>query len=487
MGEIKKQTLSGVKWTAIENFSLKFIQFFVGIILARMLTPADYGLIGMIGIFTAVASTFVDSGMGNALVRKQNATEEDYNTVFIFNIVVSCFAYIFLFFAAPYIAEFFNAPMLCDITRIISLNLIIGSFVGVQSARFNKNLEFKTLAGISVATSILSGSVGIIMAYMGYGIWALVYQSMCGNVISVIFKWYFSKWKPRLQFSRNSFNELFGYGSKLLASSLLHTIYINLTTLFIGKFYPPKALGFYSRGESWPTLLEGTIIGVLGRVTFPILAKIQDDKERLLTVYRKYIQTTSLPIFFGLVLLCALSRPLICLVLTEKWLPAVPYMQIFCFVYLLDNVCVLNLNLLQVLGRSDLFLRLEIIKKSISVGMLLCAVPFGVMAICIMKLIYAQIAVFINTYYTGKLFKLGYWQQMKDFGPYIIYSAIASIPAFLLTFTNLADILIVLIGSISALGIYVFILIAVKDKIFKEYIATTIRKRIGISSQYNIN
>ena len=233
--------------------------------------------------------------------------------------------------------------------------------------------------------------------------------------------------------------------------------------------------------------MEGTIIGVLGRVTFPILAKIQDDKERLLTVYRKYIQTTSLPIFFGLVLLCALSRPLICLVLTEKWLPAVPYMQIFCFVYLLDNVCVLNLNLLQVLGRSDLFLRLEIIKKSISVGMLLCAVPFGVMAICIMKLIYAQIAVFINTYYTGKLFKLGYWQQMKDFGPYIIYSAIASIPAFLLTFTNLADILIVLIGSISALGIYVFILIAVKDKIFKEYIATTIRKRIGISSQYNIN
>ncbi len=478
MGEIRKQTISGVKWTAIENFSLKFIQFFVGIVLARMLTPADYGLIGMLGIFTAVASTFVDSGMSNALIRKQNADNNDYNTVFIFNIVVSCLVYVILFFAAPYIAVFFKSPILCDITRVISLNLIIGSLAGVQTAYFNKNLEFKNLAGISVATSIVSGVIGIAMAYMGYGVWALVWQSLVSTLFSTIFKWYISKWKPCLQFSKASFQDLFGYGSKLLASSLLHTIYTNLTTLFIGKFYTPNALGFYSRGESWPTLLEGTIIGVLGKVTFPILAKLQDDKGKLLTVYRKYIQTTSLPIFFGLILLCALSRPLICLVLTDKWLPAVPYMQIFCFVYLLDNVCILNLNLLQVLGRSDLFLRLEIIKKSISVGMLLCAVPFGVMAICIMKLIYAQIAVIVNTYYTGKLFKLGYFQQLKDFGPYIIYSVIASIPAFLLTYTNLSNILIVMIGSITSAILYSMFLIISKDKVFKEYIVMGFMNRL---------
>lgn len=470
MGTIRKQTLNGVKWTSIESISLQIIQFVIGIIIARILTPAEYGLVGMIGVFIAIATTFVDSGMTNALIRKKDIDNADYSTVYIFNIVVSFLFYILLFLSAPLISRFFNEPALTNIVRVISINFVIGAFGGVQGAKFTRDLNFKTPAKITTLSTLISGGIGIAMAYAGFGVWTLVFQQILNTIISTAMRLICSKWKPQIIFSKKSFDELFGYGSKLLASGIIHTVYINLTTLLIGKFYSPKDLGYYSRGQSIPSIIDTSILGVLGRVSFPILSKFQDDKEVLLGIYRKYIKCTSLPIYFCLILLAAISKPLILFLLTDKWEPAVPFLQVFCFVYLLDNISSLNLNLLQVLGRSDLFLKLEIIKKCISIAMLLFAVKFGVMAICIMKLIYSIIAVNINTYYTGKIFKMGIIEQFKDFSPYILYSIIASVPAYLLTHSALSPFLICVLGGISAIIIYVVILWKVKDRIFKEYV-----------------
>lgn len=470
MGIIRKQTMNGVKWTSIESVSLQAIQFVIGIIIARILTPAEYGLVGMIGVFIAIASTFVDSGMTNALIRKKNIDNADYSTVYIFNIVVSFCFYILLFLSAPLISRFFNEPALTNIVRVISINLVIGSFGGVQGAKFNRDLNFKTPAKITTSSTLISGGVGIAMAYADFGVWTLVFQQVLNTAISTGLKLYFSKWKPNIYFSKKSFNELFGYGSKLLASGLIHTIYINLTTLLIGKFYSPKDLGYYSRGQSIPSILDTTILGVLGRVSFPILSKFQDDREVLLGVYRKYIKCTSLPIYFCLILLTAISKPLILFLLTDKWEPAVPYLQVFCFVYLLDNISSLNLNLLQVLGRSDLFLKLEIIKKCISIAMLLFAVQYGVMAICIMKLIYSLLAVYINTYYTGKIFSMGILDQFKDFSPYLLYSFVAVVPTYILTYCNLNPLLVCIFGALSAISLYSAILWLVSDPIYKEYV-----------------
>ena len=470
MGEIAKKTISGVKWTAIESISIQLFQFIVGILIARVLTPSEYGLVGMIGIFLGVASAFVDSGMTNALIRQKESTEEDFSTVFFFNLMVSCACYGILYFGAPLIAKFFHQPELILIVRVISLNLVIGALGSTQGAKFTKDLDFKTLAKISTTSSFLSGIAGIIMAYSGCGVWTLVFMSMISSVISVVLKYVFSKWKPQLIFSKKSFRELFGFGSKLLGSNILHIIYLNLTTLLIGKFYSAKQLGFYSRGQGIPSTIDSTILSVLNRVTFPILAKYQDDKELLGYVYRKYIRSTSLPIYFLLILVAALSKPLILFLLTDKWIQAVPYMQIFCFIYLSDNVSSLNLNLLQVLGRSDLFLRLEIIKKIVSTALLIASVPFGVMAICAVKLLYSFLAIVINTYYTRKLLNWGFISQFKDFSPYILYSLLSCLPAYILTFSGLPHILILLLGFSVAAVLYASILYCRKDAIYMEYL-----------------
>lgn len=468
MGEIKGQTISGIKWSAIERFSIQGITFVIGLIMARLLSPSDYGIIGMLGIFIAVAQTFIDSGFGNALVRKIDRTEYDLNTVFYFNIVVSFVCYGILFLIAPSVAVFFHQEILRDVLRVIAINLVIQSFNSVQFALFEIKVDFKTIAKCSLASSLISGIFGVTLAYLGFGVWALVYQQICATVIRTIAVWFFSNWRPKWMYSWASFRTLFSYGSKLLASGLLHTIYVNMTTLFIGKFYTPKSLGFYSRGDQLPALFCSNSTGILQRVTFPIFAKLQNDDAKLIGVYRKYVCITSMVIFFLLFLLFAISRPLILILLGAKWEPAVIFCQILCFAWMFDHVCIINLNLLQIKGRSDLFLRLEIIKKTISFAILCAAVPFGVMAICISRVIYGQIAVYINTFYTGRIFGVGYVAQFKDFGRYIVYSAVAVAPAFLLSLAGWPNIVVLAIGSIISVLVYVGILKIVGDSCWNE-------------------
>lgn len=451
---IKKDTLKGVKWTAIEKVALQGIQFVIGLILARLLTPSDFGLVGMLAIFISVSQTFVDGGFSNALIRKLNRTDTDCSTAFYFNIVVGLVCYGLLFIASPWIAAFFNIPVLKDLLRVLSISIFVNSLSVVQVAKLTVDINFKAQARATVCSVVLSGCVGIFMAYKGFGVWSLAWQTVFGAIFNCIILWYQTKWKPKVVFSMNSFRNLFSYGSKLLVSNLIGTLYSNMTTIAIGKFYTSKELGFYSRGQQFAHLPSTAIIDTIGRVTFPILAKIQNDDERLVSVYRKYIKVTSLPIIFCLTLLASVAKPLILVLLTEKWLDATLFLQIFCFAFMTEHISKLNLNLLQVKGRSDLYLRLEVIKKIIAFIILLSSIPLGVVVICLSKVLNGQVALFINTYYTGKLFGLGYFKQFTDFIKYMVMSLLSCIPAFALTFTDIYPALQLAIGTITASLLY---------------------------------
>lgn len=469
MGELKDKAISGVKWNAIGRFSTQGVNFIIGLILARLLSPSDYGVVGMVGIFFAIAQTFIDSGFGSALIRKNDCTDTDYSTAFYFNVIVGLVCCILLWIASPLIANFFNTPILKDLVKVMSLNMFVSSFAIVHGTKLTHAVDFKSQSIVNLLTAVLSGTMGIFMAYKGFGVWSLVFQQLIATVLRVVLLVAITKWFPKRLFSKASFKYLFNFGSKILTASILHTIYANMTTLIIGKFYTAKDLGYYSRGESLATYPSTNITGILQSVTYPVLSKIQDDDEHLIQSYRKLISMTSLVIFFGMFLLAALAKPLIVTLLTDKWLDAVIYLQIFCFAYMFDHICALNLNILYVKGYSNLVLKLEVIKKTISISMILAAVPFGVMAICIARALYTQIAVVINTYYTGKLFGLGYVKQVKDFSKYLIYSIIAVIPAFLITLINVHNVVQLIAGCAFACLIYYMLLH--NDAYLKELIA----------------
>ncbi|WP_287678271.1 lipopolysaccharide biosynthesis protein [Bacteroides sp.] len=467
---ITNKSISGIKWSAIERFGVQGIQFIISLILARILSPSDYGIIGMLTIFMAISQTIIDSGFSKALIQKQDRTETDFSTAFYFNIAVGIVCYIILFCLSPYIAEFFNEPILKDVLRVLAINIFINSLAIVPVAKLSINVDFKTQSKASIISAVVSGILGIVLAYRGIGVWALVVQSVSYSLINVVLLWYLLKWLPQCVYSWESFKNLFGYGSNILFASILHTIYTNFTTLAIGKFYSSKDLGFYTRGNQFPSILSLNITNILQRVTFPILSQIQNDTDRLIAVYREYIRVTSLGIFFLLSLLASLGKPLIIFLLTDKWAEAVIYLQIFCFSLMFDHICQINLNLLYVKGNTKYILRLEIIKKTISFIILLISIPFGVLAICISNVIYTQIAVYINTYYTGKFFKFGYVKQIKDFMPYLLISQIACIPCWILQATEIQPLLVLIVGGIISPIIYILILYIKKDDILKKHI-----------------
>lgn len=465
---VRESTISGVKWTAIEQFSTQAIGFVLGVILARLLNPSDYGTVGLLSIFMAVSNTFIDSGFGQALIRKKDCTDVDYSTIFYFNLAVSSACYLILFACSPLIASFFNMPILSSVVKIYCLTLVIESFGIVPRAWLSKNLEFKSISKINVLSSLFSAVIGVALAYAGLGVWALVWQSLLSVVFSNIVLWIISKWKPVGRFSKKSFKEMFGFGSKLLAGGLLWQINSNLTPLIVGKFFSARALGLLSKGSSVAGMPASFIFGILSRVSFPILATLQDDRERLINVYRKLIKFSSMLIMFALLLLAALAKPVVLILFTEKWVSCVIYLQLVTFAVMTDHIDKLNLNLLIVVGRSDLHLKLEVYKRVISLAMLFGSIPFGVVGICVSRILYAQIALMFNTYYTGKLFGMGYWRQWKDFFPYVLFGVIAVAPAFMLTYTSLSNWIVILIGAMLAMVLYFGALKLRNDESYSE-------------------
>lgn len=424
MSNLKKKTVSGIIWSAVEKFSTQGVQFIFGIILARLLTPNDYGIIAMLTIFLMVSQTFIDSGFANALIRKIDRTEKDKSTVFFFNIFMSIVCYAVIFFAAPFIADFYKMAELTLILRVLALRLIIQSFSSIQITNLTIQLNFKKQAKISLTSAVLSGVFGVYFAYNGYGVWALVYQALFGTSLSAVLYWSIARWRPTSFFSRDSFRYLFGYGSKILASGLLDTLYNNIYSLVIGKFFSPAELGKFSKAQHFAAFPSSTVTSILQRVSFPVLSTLQKEPNRLRSGYLKFIDASTFLIFPLMMGLLALSKPLTLFFLTEKWSGMIIFLQLLCLSMMWYPVHAINLNLLQVLGRSDLFLKLEIIKKIVGVAILCITLPFGLIAMCLGKIVTTWICLFINTYYSGKFLQAGFGVQMKFLLPTFFNSLI---------------------------------------------------------------
>lgn len=473
---LQKKTLSGVIWSFTENFMLQIIQFVIGVLMARILTPGDYGLVGMLSIFMAVSQALVNSGFSNALTRKVDRTELDCSTVFYFNIVVGFVLYLAIFFAAPLIAQFYKAPLLEDLTKVIALPLIFNSLCIVQQARLTIKMDFRTQAKISVTSSIVTGLSGLAMAYSGFGVWTLAYSSVIGAVVRCILMWWLAHWKPLWAYSWQSFRELFSYGSKLLASGLIDTIYGNIYPLIIGRLFSAKELGYYSRGYGYAALPSTIVYSMLSRVTFPLLCEIQNDDERLERVYRQLLRLFAFLIFPLMMGFAAVAHPVIVAMITEKWEPCVPYLQIMCFSFMFYPIHAMNLSLLQVKGRSDLFLKLEIIKKIVGVSVILITFPFGVLYMCVGSVCSSILCLVINTYYTGKLIHVGFLMQMRDLLPTILYSLSMGVLVYGVTLFFDSNLLKIAVGMLVGLLYYPSVAYFTKSSEF-SYLISMIKNR----------
>jgi O-antigen/teichoic acid export membrane protein len=427
---LKKQIIKGVMWSSIERFSVQGVQFVLGIILARILYPSDYGLIGMIAIFMSISMSLIDSGFSQALIQKKNATEKDYNTAFYFNIITAFLVYVILFFTAKPIAVFYGEPILESLTKVVGLNIIFSSLSIVQIAKLSKSLNFKLQTKASLISVIISGSIGIYLAYIDWGVWALCIQIVVKSGLNTIMLFVLSFWRPKIMFSKKSFNSLFSFGSKLLLSGLLNAVFDNIYLIVIGKFYNITELGYYTRANQLQLLPSETITVILQRVTFPVLSSIQDQKKKLEHYYIKFIRFAAFIIFPLMIGLAVIASPLIILVLTEKWKAAATFLQLLCFVGILYPIHAINLNILKVKGRSDLFLKLEVYKKILTTLTVLITFSFGVKALIIGQIVCSVFFLFLNTFYSKKLIDYSLFNQIKDILPILFVSALMGFIVF---------------------------------------------------------
>lgn len=436
---LKQQASESVFWSAVERLSAQGIQFLLGLVIARILLPSDYGLIAMLSIFLAVSQLFIDSGFANALIQRKDRTETDYATVFYFNIALSAVVYLLLYLFAPVIAGFYEQPQLTGITRIAGLVLIINAFGIVQQAKLTIELDFKRQAKATLAAVIMSGIPGIVLACMGYGVWALVFQTLVNNLVRVLLLNIYSRWKPRKQFSADSFRILFSFGSKLLLSSLLHTVYTNLYTLLIGKKFAEIELGYFNRAYTLAQFPSTNFTNIIVRAIYPIQTRLQDEDEKLNDLFFKYLRMACFLIFPVMVALCVLAEPLVSIVLTDKWLPAVPFLQLLCIAFMWDPVMKINHNMLNVKGRSDYFLQAEVWKKIFGFGIFFASIPFGIKMMCVGLILYSFVDIIIISRYLNKITGITLLSQVKVLMPVIMltFSMGAVIYLCVLAFSDL--------------------------------------------------
>ncbi|MBB1429363.1 lipopolysaccharide biosynthesis protein [Pseudoalteromonas sp. SG43-4] len=412
-----KSTANGLKWSAIERLATQIIQLIVMLYLARLLGPEAFGLVGMLTVFIAISQTFVDSGFSSALIRNTERTEKDFSTTFYFNIGVGIFCYSILFFTAPYIASFYEQTKLIDLLRVLGLTVIINSFAIVQRAKLTINMDFKTQAKASLVSAFISCGIGIYLANTGYGVWALIGQTLSNVVCNVILLNIYLKWFPSTGFSKRSFDYLFGFGSKLLAAALIDTVFKNIYQIVIGKQFSVNQVGFFTQANQLASVPAMTLTSIIQRVTYPMLSNIQDDIEKFDEVYLLTLRLASVIIFPLMLGLALTATPLITLLLGKQWLPAAELVKIISIAFMLYPIHAINLNLLNVKGRSDIFLKLEVIKKGLLVCTLIITVPLGIKAMCIGMLVQSHLAFFINSFYTGRFSKLDTIMQLKALMP----------------------------------------------------------------------
>lgn len=408
------------------------IQFIVGIILARLLSPQEYGLIGMTAIFTAISQTFVDSGFSAALIRKKTCTNVEFSTVFYYSIVASIIIYALLYLVAPYISNFFGEEQLTSLIRVISLNIIVLASSQIQRSILIKRIEFKRLTIITVVSMVFAGFISINMALHGYGVWSLAVLLLARNTFISILVWLTGSWKPSLVFSIAAFKELFGFGSKILASALINSAYENTYSIIIGKYFSVSDLGFYSRARRFSDLVGKNVNSIVQRVSFPVMASISDDIPRLRRTTRSLIiSSVQLTSFFSLIM-AGSSPALIPALLGSQWSPSIPYLQLLSFASILFPVHSLNLNILKVMGRSDLFLKIEVYKKLLAIPTIFIGILFGILPMLYMIVFSSVVAFYINASYSGKLIGYSTKQQIKDIIPGILLSLTVASPVYLI-------------------------------------------------------
>lgn len=431
---LKQKTKKGLYWSAANNIASKGMHFIFSIILARLLSPPDYGVIGMLSIFIVIVQIFVDSGFSKAIITKQDRTQKDLSTAFFFNIGVGVAGYLILFFSAPFISKFYNMPILTSILRVIGLGVVFNSLSIVQGAHFSIKLDFKTPAKISVSCQLITGIFGIWLAYRGLGVWALVFQQVAGGFLVLVLNWYFARWLPTFEFSKSSFIYMWKYGSKVLGAGLLSAAYDNIQPLLIGKFFSSTTLGLYSRAQGFATLPSSNISGILAGVTFPLLSKINNDFERMGFIYRKLLKVSAFIVFPLMIGLASVSAPLVHFLLPERWNGCIPILQILCFSLIWQPISLVNLNLLNAARRPDVVLKLELIKKPLGLLALVISIPYGVIAMCFANLAICVFAVVLNTILTSKTLAVPFWNQVMDLMPILINSVVMGVCVYVVTY-----------------------------------------------------
>ena len=417
MSNLAVKTKKGLQWSAIERILTQGIQLLITLFLARLLGPNAFGLVGMLAVFIAIANVFVDSGFTSALIRKTDRCNSDFVTAFYYNITVSALCYLVLYVSAPYVAHFYQQNELQSLLRVLGLAVFINAFTLIPRVKLNVMMDFKTQAKVSIVSVVISGTTAILLALNGFGVWVLVTQTLLNASCNTLLYNLLAPWLPSGKVSKQSFNYLFGYGSKLLLSGLLDVTYNNLYQIIIGKKFSPAVVGQFSQANQLASVPASTLTGIIQRVSFPMFSQLQEDPIKLGNAYQLTLKMAATVIFPLIIGLGLIAEPLLTSLLGSQWQPAAALLAVLCLGYMLYPIHAINLNLLQVTGRSDLFFKLEVLKKIIGVAILLLSIPYGVLAMAIGLSITSYIALLLNTYYTAKLTHISQWQQCKDIAP----------------------------------------------------------------------
>lgn len=463
---LKDKTVKGVGWSAADAFLGHGVTFIVGLVLARLLSPEEYGLIGIVTIFTTILLGFVDSGFSNALIRKQKVTDDDYNTMFIVNMTMSIVMCSMLYFAAPTIARFFSRPQLVSLVRVMGLILIFQALSIVQMTILSRKIDFKTKTKASVISAVISGVVGIVMAYMGFGVWSLVFQQLTRQMLYSVCLWMLNRWWPKFKFSNESFKYMWGFGWKLLLSGFLDRVWAQLYQAIVGKCYSPATLGQYTRSKEYASIFSSNLTTIVQRVSYPVISQVQDDKERMIAAYRRIIKTTMFITAVMMICLGAVAEPLIYCLIGPQWHQAATFLPLICISMSFYPLQAINLNMLQVQGRTDIFLYLEIVKKVLFVGPMCLGIFVDIYWMLVGGIIHCIICFFLNSYYTGK--KLGYssWMQVRDIIPSYGVAIVVALSVFFIKYLPISNWIILPIQIL--VGIMVFFIICETMKL-SEY------------------
>jgi O-antigen/teichoic acid export membrane protein len=460
MGEsLRSKTISGMIWSGIQRFGTMSISFISNIILARLLVPEDFGCIGMLAFFMAVSDMFIDGGFGAALIQKKNPTQEDYSTIFYWNIIVACVFIVLLYFAAPFIASFYKIPLLCQILRVQSVVLLINAFSIIQRNQLRKQLNFKKLTYNDMIATIIGTVIAIILAYCGWGVWSLVARNLITGIVGTVTIWYITKWKPRLIFVWSSFKNLFGFGSMMFLSSMIETVYTNIQTLIIGRIYSVKDLGYYTQAKRMEEVPFNSMIAIVNQVAFPALSQVQHDLIKLKSVVRKNLIGLSFLNFPLCILLIVISKPLFIVLLTTKWNESIPYFNLFCIIGLMHTINTMHTNALKSIGRGKLFFYNSLLKRSIGLILIIIGAQFSMMELMIAATVSSYICFFINIIVSKRIFNYKLSEQMKDIMPCLIVAVLAGIATFftgkIIEYLNIYFLLIALV--ITYILLYLFV------------------------------